>query len=50
MNIPAKDGSDNNFTTMRSVDIPTRQIKKENLRWDITKYKNRWDLIEDKLK
>ena len=39
-----------NFTAIRSVDIPPRQIKQENLRWDITEYKNRWDLIEDKLK
>ena len=50
MDTPAKDGSKHNFTTMRSVDIPPRQIKQENLRWDISEYKNRWDLIEDKLK
>ena len=50
MDTPFKDGSKHNFTTMRSVDIPPRQIKQENLRWDISEYKNRWDLIEDKLK
>ena len=50
MDTPAKDGSKLNFKTMRSMDIPTRQIKQENLRCDITEYKNRWDLIEDKLK
>ena len=50
MDTPAKDGSKHNFKTMQSVDIPPHQIKQENLRWDITEYKNWWDLIEDKLK
>ena len=36
MGTPAKDTSKHNFTNIRSIDIPTRQIKQENLRWDIT--------------
>ena len=36
---PAKDGSKHNFTTTRSSDIPPRQIKQENLSWDIAEYK-----------
>ena len=49
MNTPAKDGSKHNETTMRTVDIPPFKNRQENLQWDFSKYKNRWDIIEDLL-
>jgi len=49
MSTPAKDGSQHNETNMRAVDIPPRKIRQENLQWDITPYKNRWDFIAKKL-
>ena len=45
-----RDGSKHNETTMRSVDIPPYKIRQENLRWDLSEFKNRWDLIYEKLK
>ena len=50
LDTPARDGSKHNETTMRSVDIPPYKIRQENLRWDLSEYENRWDLIEAKLK
>ena len=35
---------------MRAVDIPPHKIRQESLRWDLSEYENRWDLIENKLK
>ena len=49
MSTPARDGSQHNETTMRAVDIPPHKIRQENLQWDITLFKNRWDLIAEKL-
>ena len=50
LDTPARDGSKHNETTMRTVDIPPYKIRQENLRWDLSEYENRWDLIEAKLK
>ena len=35
---------------MRTVDIPPYKPRQQNLQWDFSEYKNRWDLIESKLK
>ena len=50
LNTPARDGSKHNETSMRTVDIPPYKPRQENLQWDFSEYKNRWDLIESKLK
>ena len=47
---PARDGSKHNETSMRTVDIPPYKPRQQNLQWDFSEYKNRWDLIESKLK
>lgn len=44
---PGKKGQAHNPTTMRTVEIPPYKHKNG---WDLDKYKNRWDLIEDLLK
>tara|TARA_Y100000589_G_scaffold59735_1_gene50332 strand:- start:2100 stop:2210 length:111 start_codon:yes stop_codon:yes gene_type:complete len=35
---------------MRTDDISPYKIRQENLRWDLSEFKNRWDLIYEKLK
>lgn len=44
---PGKKGQQHNETTMRTVHIPPY---KSFSGWSISRYKNRWDLIEEKLK
>ena len=44
---PGKNGQEHKDNTVRTVHIPP---KKSPFSWDITKYLNRWDLIEEKLK
>jgi hypothetical protein len=43
---PGKKGQAHNDTTIRAVSLPPR---KSFGGWDITEYKNRWDIIESKL-
>ena len=50
LNTPARDGSKHNESSMRTVDIPPYKPRQQNLQWDFSEYKNRWDLIESKLK
>ena len=49
MDTPARDGSKHNETSLRTVDIPPYKNRQENLQWDITAYKNRWDFTCEKL-
>lgn len=44
---PGKKGQDHNATTMRTVHLPP---SKSFSGWDISEYRERWDLIEHKLK
>ena len=46
-NTPGKKGQKHNETTMRTIALPPFVDKYSN--WDISIYKNRWDLIEEKL-
>ena len=50
LNNPGKDGKQHNETSLRVVQIPPFKYRRENENWDISEFKNRWDLIEDKLK
>ena len=49
MSTSAKDQLQNNDLTIRTVDIPPYKNCQENLQWDITPFKNRWDLIAEEL-
>lgn len=44
---PGKNGQEHNATTMRTVHLPPH---KSFSGWDISDYRERWDLIEQKLK
>ena len=50
LNNPGKDGKKHNETSLRVVQIPPFKYRRENENWDISEFKDRWDLIEDKLK
>ena len=48
LDTPGKNGQPHDTeNTIRTVYIPPKSSK---ISWDISKYKNRWDLIEKKLK
>jgi len=44
---PGKNGQSHNETTVRTVNLP---FENSLGKWDISKYRERWDLIEEKLK
>lgn len=46
LNTPGKKGQSHNPTTIRTVHLPPH---KSMSGWDISPYRNRWDLIEQKL-
>lgn len=46
LSIPGKEGQPHKDNSMRTVTLPPR---KSIIGWDVAKYLNRWDLIEDKL-
>ena len=47
MKTPGKNGQAHNDSSIRIVHLPPR---KSGIGWNISKYKNRWDLIEKKLR
>ena len=50
LNTPARDGSKHKEISMRTVDVPPCKPRQQNLQWDFSEYKNRWDLIKSKPK
>jgi hypothetical protein len=44
---PGKKGQEHNDSTVRTVTLPPHT---SFTGWDVSEYKNRWDLIEKKLK
>jgi hypothetical protein len=47
LNSPGKQGQDHNATDVRMVLLPPHKSLHD---WDISEYRNRWDLIEEKIK
>jgi hypothetical protein len=47
LNTPGKHGQMHNTTTVRALILPPRKSPNG---WDISEYRNRWDLLESKLK
>ncbi len=50
LNNPGKDGKKYNEISQRIVQIPPFKYRRENENWDISEFKDRCDLIEDKIK